>query len=62
MKWDRQVEERQWWTELRELADKKDIQGFYSKYAQYLEWNNVISPQRELLYKMAKMVADDISI
>jgi hypothetical protein len=56
--WDRQGEEQQWWKRLGSLADSGDVRGFYLEYAKYLEWNNIHSPQRSLLHKMALMAAE----
>jgi hypothetical protein len=45
--------ERLFWNNLDELAEKDDVVGFYTLYAQYLEWNNIISRGRRSIYKMA---------
>lgn len=55
--WDRGADERKWWKELKEFADDGEVGGFYAHYARYLEWNNIHSPQRKLLHKMALMAA-----
>jgi hypothetical protein len=57
--WDRQKVEQQWWRDLKSIADAGDVKAFYAHYAKYLEWNNIHSPQRQLLHKMALMVAEE---
>ena len=49
--------ERERWDELRTLAAANDVQGFYKRYAEYLESQYVLSEHRGILLKMAKLVA-----
>ena len=46
-------EEKEWWDKLKKLSYDDDVVGFYKTYAKYLEWNNVISEQRQALHLMA---------
>lgn len=32
--------------------------AFYKLYAEYLEWNNIISPSRKAIYRMAKVIVE----
>lgn len=54
----RRSQEKEYWTQLKKLADTDDIIGFYKLYAKYLDWNNVISPDRRAIYKMANKVVE----
>ena len=45
------------WEELKALAHAGQVQQFYAKYAEYLEWDNVVSESREVLLLMARAVA-----
>jgi len=53
-------QERRWWAELDELASAKDIAGFWQRYAEYLEWNNVISSNRRIIHKMAFLTVEKL--
>ncbi len=55
---ERAAKEREWWKELKQLANADNVAGFYRRYADYLEWNNVISPSRQAIHKMAKRAAE----
>ena len=50
--------EREYWTKLRELANNDKVREFYILYAEYLEWNNILSNDRKAIYKMAKRVVE----
>lgn len=54
----RREQEREYWTKLKQLANEDNVLEFYRLYAQYLEWNNVLSPDRKAIYKMAKKVVE----
>lgn len=44
-----------YWSQLKELSDKDDINsilGFFKLYLEYLQSSGVISPSRQILYKM----------
>lgn len=51
-------QEREYWAKLRQLATEDNVVEFYKLYAQYLEWNNVLSPDRKAIHKMAKKVVE----
>lgn len=51
-------QEKEYWTQLKKLASDDDVIGFYKLYAKYLDWNNVISPDRRAIYKMANKVVE----
>lgn len=53
--------ERKWWDELKRMAADDDVVGFYRQYATYLEWNNVISPSRQTIHRMAIRAAELLS-
>lgn len=52
----RREQEREYWTKLKQLASEDNVVEFYKLYAKYLEWNNIISPDRQAIYKMATSV------
>lgn len=52
----RRNQEKEYWTKLKQLANEDNIVEFYKLYAKYLEWNNVLSPDRKAIYKMANRV------
>jgi hypothetical protein len=54
----RRQEESDWWKKLRDLANKELVAEFYEEYAKYLEWNNIISEDRKVIYKMAIKAAE----
>lgn len=47
----------QYWHQLKLLANNDDISGFFTLYYKYLEWRNIINPNRQILYKMSQLVA-----
>jgi len=53
-------QERRWWAELDELASTEDIAGFWQRYVEYLEWNNVISSNRRIIHKMAFLTVEKL--
>ena len=55
----REEKDRQWWLELKRLAEANDIRGWYARYAAYLEWAGVHSGNRKMIHKMAKLVAEN---
>lgn len=57
---ERAAAERQWWAELHDMADDKELAAFYRHYAAYLKWNNVISDARKTLLRMALLLVDTI--
>lgn len=46
--------EKKYWKELKRLDNTNNITGFWSKYCEYLEEINLISPGRKLFYNMVK--------
>lgn len=50
--------EREYWTKLRKFSQEDNVVEFYKLYAQYLEWNNVLSPDRKAIHQMAKRVVE----
>lgn len=54
-------QERAYWTQLKQLASEDKVLEFYQLYSQYLEWNNIYSPDRKAIYKMAKKVVELLS-
>lgn len=50
----------EWWERLQKLADAGDLAGFWSTYAEYLEWSNIASRRRALVHKMAKRTAEEM--
>lgn len=52
---ERQLEYRRRWDKLKELARDGNIHEFWGRYADYLEWSNVVSDSRRALHKMARM-------
>jgi len=50
--------QRQWWSELKKLADAKDVPGFYEHYAKYLEASGIYSGTRLILHNMAILVSE----
>lgn len=55
---DRATKEKEYWTKLKQLADENNVLAFYKLYAEYLEWNNIISPSRKAIYRMAKVIVE----
>lgn len=55
---ERESEERSRWDELKALAAKDDAAGFWRRYADYLEWNNVVSESRQVIHRMARLTAE----
>ena len=53
---EREASHRHWWGELARLAKENNIKGFYRVYAEYLKAHGVISPDRKILYDMARAV------
>lgn len=51
------LDERSRWDELKQLASEDNVSQFWTRYADYLEWNNVVSPRRQALYHMARLTA-----
>lgn len=49
----RTEERKRRWSELEDLARHNQPGEFFRKYAEYLEWDNIISPSRTALHKMA---------
>ena len=58
---ERAAREREWWDELKALANDDDVVGFYRHYAKYLEWNNVISTSRQAIHRMALRAVELLS-
>lgn len=54
----RRKQERECWNELKKLASEDKILEFYQLYAEYLERNNILSPDRKAIYHMAKKVVE----
>lgn len=54
--------EKQWWDELKSLADQDRVSEFYTRYAEYLESRNVLSPSRRAIHKMALLAAERLAI
>jgi len=58
-------EERKWWKELQDFADKDDVAEFFGHFAKYLEWNKTYSTNRQIVHKMAimahKIIKDSIT-
>ncbi len=55
---DKDVElDLEYWHRLKLLANDNNIPGFFTLYCKYLEWRNIISPNRQILYKMSQLVA-----
>jgi hypothetical protein len=56
----RAEEERIWWVNLTEIAKTDNTALFMQKYAEYLKWNNIISPSRQVLYNMICKAAKEL--
>lgn len=55
---DRRKQEKEYWTKLKILAKENNVVEFYKLYAKYLEWNNILSPDRQAIHQMAKKVVE----
>ena len=53
--------EKGYWEELKILYNTNDIVGFWEKYCEYLEVVNIVSPNRKLLYNMAKKTLKELA-
>lgn len=51
-------QEREYWTKLKQYAQEDNVVEFYKLYTQYLEWNNIYSPDRKAIYQMGKRVVE----
>ena len=49
----RAAKEKQYWDELKRLADTDQVAAFYRLYAEYLEWADIVSNSRKAIHKMA---------
>jgi len=54
----RRKQEEEYWKQLRHIASKDEIVEFYKLYVKYLEWNDIISPDRQAIHKMAVKVIE----
>lgn len=57
----RRQKEKEYWTKIKQFALEDKVSDFYRLYAEYLEWNNVISPDRKAIHKMATRVVEILS-
>ena len=55
---DRKKQEIEYWIKLKNLAKENNVVEFYKLYSEYLEWNNILSPDRQAIYQMAKKVVE----
>lgn len=53
----RTEERKRRWEELMDLADQNNVERFWQRYADYLEWDNIVSPSRLAMHKMARLTA-----
>ena len=53
--------ERKAWDKLEKLAAAGDLAGFWVAYAAYLEENNLYSPSRKLIHRVAIATAAAIN-
>lgn len=50
------VQRYEMWKKLNQLTEEENIGEFYKLYAEYLEFDGIISVERESLHKMARLV------
>jgi hypothetical protein len=54
----RETKRKEFWKKLHEFADEENDMKFWETYVEYLEWEGVISKNRQVLLKMAKRILD----
>ncbi len=54
------LQEQNWWKTLDHLAKRGDVAEYYRTYASYLEWSNIYSPSRKVIYYMAIRAAEEL--